>query len=863
MSAEPGRWPGDPPIRGRADVLQSVAALIRGRTERVAVLHGDGGYGKSTAALAIAAEAQRAGATVLWVSAHDRDRLEAGMRAAAGRLLPSEEALDDDWNVAAPADSAWQVLDSAEQDWLLVLDNVDDPAVLEPEEDRQDGSWLRIPSGPHGFVVVTTRVDDPGRWGPYQTFPVLALSDEDGAQMLIDRTGGYTEQLGGREHARALSARLEGFPLVLSVAAAHLRLAAEHRGDLRASGETVTFDAYRARLDDRLGAEAAACDGLTREARLVRATSELALDLLEATGRATGRRSCARPVLRLMAAMAAHPIPLDGFPAPEGEESVTGGAGTADIVDTAATLVWLGLLERSTGSAERTRLREDGAPGEPAADRSVVLHDLVRDASRASADFRTSMTAYAAALESVTGQAVDGLQAEDASTWPRWRAWAPHVAQTLHFCLHEAEVAVEHPMLGRALEAAHRAAWYAHRVGLHHRSVEQLREVVSTCGVRYGPAAVETVQAKTDLARVLRDLEEWDDALALFREVLEVHEASTGERAEIAAMTTRNRIAGVLRLSSRHSEAIDEFRRVIALLKAELNGRQDGDLFLLLLSVQHNLALALRPSSQEAETLFKEVLRHRVRLLGQDHEETLQTRNQLAVVLRDRGHLTPARDQFRAVEEGRRGLLHPDERDTHRDVLSTRNQLAGTLYRMGDHQGAVDIWTDVLARRRRVLGPNHYLTHVVMQHLGRNELDAARRDPANRAEHLAAAERRLTDLRDRLKRKYGDRTNDQVLGTGTLLARVSYERGDVDAATEQFSEVLAQQEVLLGPENLWTVETVYRRGLAHLAAGRLDEAEADLRRAYHVRTAKLAPGATDVAEARAALDQVRRRRLDG
>src|SRR6186713_216864 len=71
---------------------------------------------------------------------------------------------------------ALQVLANANQDWLLILDNADDP-------DFNYQSYF--PSGNRGAVIMTSRIYECRRYSPDATEALEGLEDEDGRILLL------------------------------------------------------------------------------------------------------------------------------------------------------------------------------------------------------------------------------------------------------------------------------------------------------------------------------------------------------------------------------------------------------------------------------------------------------------------------------------------------------------------------------------------------------------------------------------------------------------------------------------------------------------------------------------------------------
>ncbi len=146
-------WPvvlGTPPLAAvalqpRQDLQDRLAAASSSATVLVQLVAGDGGVGKSQLAAAVFRQAAQAGVQIrAWINASSRVSIISSLATLAGRLqLPEATGQDADAAAAAARD----YLAGTEQSWLLVYDDVTDPADV-------DALW---PQGAAGRLVVTTR----------------------------------------------------------------------------------------------------------------------------------------------------------------------------------------------------------------------------------------------------------------------------------------------------------------------------------------------------------------------------------------------------------------------------------------------------------------------------------------------------------------------------------------------------------------------------------------------------------------------------------------------------------------------------------------------------------------------------------
>lgn len=120
---------------GREGELAELRSLLTGEgtaavTQQVAVraIHGLGGVGKSTLALQYAHRYRESYSLVWWLGAETAESIVTGLAGLAMALCPQ-------WAGAVGPDerAAWAMLWLQEHEgWLLVFDNVEDPAVLKP-----------------------------------------------------------------------------------------------------------------------------------------------------------------------------------------------------------------------------------------------------------------------------------------------------------------------------------------------------------------------------------------------------------------------------------------------------------------------------------------------------------------------------------------------------------------------------------------------------------------------------------------------------------------------------------------------------------------------------------------------------------
>ena len=196
----------------------------------IQAVYGLGGVGKSELALHHAAACRAEYSLIWWITAEDGEQIGAGLAALAGRLCRPVATTGTTAEAAAWAVGWLQ----AHPGWLLILDNVNDPADVGPLLGELTG----------GHIVITTRRDT--GWDKIAVPVRLDVLDPGPATDLIAARTGSTDPA-GRDAAAAVAAELRYLPLALDQAAAYitqtritpaayLRRLREHPAEMYAAG---------------------------------------------------------------------------------------------------------------------------------------------------------------------------------------------------------------------------------------------------------------------------------------------------------------------------------------------------------------------------------------------------------------------------------------------------------------------------------------------------------------------------------------------------------------------------------------------------------------------------------------------------
>jgi tetratricopeptide (TPR) repeat protein len=716
-----GRRYEELPLRGRDALVDELVAARSRATERVHVLHGLGGAGKSSVALEVACRIQEADGEVWWIPATDEDRVTMGMLILARRLGLSDAEIGH----RDVADLVWQRLSDRRTPWLLVFDNADDLDVLtiDGAPFRDGTGWLRPFDSTEGMALVTSRHGQALDWGGWcHLHPVGMLSDSEGARVLMDETGPGP---GTQAEAEALSRRLGGLPLALRLAGSYLAQSRRIPDVFADSDRPRTFTEYLAVVDNEPLEVAFPSQQQVqvpdREARqMLGRTWELSLELLERRGIAS-----VRTLLQLMSCFADAPIPYEVLLVPAMlsrsrlfTTAVSGGE------------VWTALRALADTALIELPVADEPSPAGHGGVLLLRLHPLVRDASRPVGDEHRFLAAAAALVVEAANGETSGLP-EDPNRWPLWQVLVPHA-------LHLLDVVADLPgaddkTLLDAAKAAYMGARHLAARGAYAHAKAAYRDTRTVRERILGPDHQDTLNARYGVARMAAAQGDYSEAADAFHEILAARERVLGPD-HPDTLNARYGIARMAAAQGRYAEAEEVYREIllatertvgvdhpetfrarfgIARMAAEQGRFGDAEaIYRSMLNAQdaHAMASPLydRAGAEqvghlEAKTVYREVLAVEERVLGPDQPDGLTIRYAIARMAAAQGRYDEAEQAYRevyAVEENALGADHPD-------ALNTRHWIGRMLNARGRHREAENLLREVLGRRRRVLGADH------------------------------------------------------------------------------------------------------------------------------------------------------------
>ncbi|NED50959.1 tetratricopeptide repeat protein [Micromonospora aurantiaca] len=691
LAAPIGRIGGARPVRGREGLIARIeqARLDPDSEEKIWVLHGLGGVGKSATALAIARQAESTGADVWWMHAADADSLATFMATLASRLGASQEIRHR--NVA---DLVWERLRVHQRAWLLVLDGLDNPASGDGDVPPfSDGSgWVRPLAGGLGCVVITSRESRPEIWGTWcRLSEVQVLSPDVAAQVLLDHAPHLVDS---ESQARSLGATLGGLPLALQMAGDALATAAATPYELTRPRMPRTFDEYRSQIEISPGDGASAgAEPATELLDVLASTWKISLDAVSGSD-----REDAVAMLGFLSCFADAPIPVALLLQLEVIRLVLPRVGTPDDVSRhLRSLESVGLLKIEAGSSEE-------GSREPFS--LIYVHPLVRRCCRSDPRIRNDL----AWLQSQATIMIDFLVSEvlqEANDWRLWTVLEPHV-----FDISAAMVATP-GFTDIAVSIMCRLGVLAAKslqvCGAYEEAGRRLRDVESLQRVylpRHDERHLELSEAFASLARHRGNL---DGAATAYRGIYNSCIRTYGllHRKSIRVGAG---LAGVLHQQG-DAAAAGELLETILQAAQEGLGEHDRQT----LALRANIACLLYEAGARdiAEERIQQVLVDQEAVLGPRAEDTLRTRLNLAQMYRFRGAFELSADEYATAIKAF---------DAVHGVWSLRSlnariSMAGLVRDQGDSREAERLYRSVLADAERFLGPDHLVTRKAARRL--------------------------------------------------------------------------------------------------------------------------------------------------
>nr|OQO05208.1 hypothetical protein B0A51_17773 [Rachicladosporium sp. CCFEE 5018] len=654
-------------------------------------LCGLGGAGKSQLALEYAYRLRGQDPTtfVLWIHASTFARFEQNVKELVAKLrVPGRRRPDANMFVLL---QNW--LTAAEYgNWLLIIDNFDDRALLRCEHDY-DGAggssvvadfMTALSNCTRGCVVVTSRDRDTALElvDIDEIIEVGPMEAKDARILLTARLGSTSTD----DKIDQLAAALDYMPLALTQAAAYIRQRAP-RFSVAAYLETLTA------LDET------SSNLLTHGMRDLRRHPESENAIFKAWQISFDHirtlRSSAADLLALMCFFDRQAIPESAL-----HEVSPLNYGRPTIVD-------------DRFETDITMLRDYSFISVTTAVATTFdMHRLVQKAAqtwlRSEAKEEYWKSVFVDRLYDAFPR--DGLY----EYWSECEVLFPHVksAMTMNFAQRQANI-VWAAVLFRAAE-------YALQRGSPSDGLRMAEESQLVRGHTLGTqhqatlrSTALTVRADWSLGNYRAAQQNGEDLLGIMRASLgETHFYTLDATNDLAlireragnthpnTLLSKNNLAVLYAYQDKHDVAAELHREILYARQASLGADHPHTI-----SNMHNLAVSYWASERhdEAEVLFRSAFEKRREVLGEEHLNTLTSLDSLAGVLRFRGDLTEAESMARAALRSREKILGGQ----HPDVLTSKANLALILHDAGQKTEAYTLNHDCAIATCAVLGDDH------------------------------------------------------------------------------------------------------------------------------------------------------------
>jgi tetratricopeptide (TPR) repeat protein len=384
--------------------------------------------------------------------------------------------------------------------------------------------------------------------------------------------------------------------------------------------------------------------------------------------------------------------------------------------------------------------------------------------------------------------------------------------QTL--ALRETLLGKEHP---DTLASMNNLAGVLGRQGKYKDAETMDRQTLALSNKLLGKEHPYTLTSMNNLAQVLSYLGKYEEAETMHRKTLAIKEEVLGKE-HPDTLESMNNYALILSTRGKYEESEAMHRQTLALADKVFGKEHPRTL-----TNMNNLAQALSKQGKykEAEIIQRQTLALTEEVLGKEHPDTLQSMNNLAILLSAQGKYEEAETKLRRTLPLCEKVLGKE----HPHALSTRNNLADLLGKQGKYEEAEMMHRQTLAISEEVLGKEHPGTLTTMSNLA-GVL-------GNRGEYEEAETKLKRTLV--LREKVLGKEHPDTLGSRNDLASVLSSRGKYEEAEAMLWQTRALREKLLGKEHPGTLTTMNNLAHALSMQNKDEEAETICRQTLELR----------------------------
>ncbi|KAJ7315296.1 P-loop containing nucleoside triphosphate hydrolase protein, partial [Mycena albidolilacea] len=636
-----------PPSRifqGRRDILDKMHSFFTSDVgiQHIYVLYGLGGAGKTQITLKFINESSSRFSDTFFIDASTITTIDTGLKnIAVGK--GSGDSLQD----------GLQWLASRVEEWLLVLDNTDDPSI-----NLNDF----IPQCNHGNIIVTSRNPGLRVYGSHS--PVSDMEEEDAVALLL-QSAAQVAATGTMLTATEIVKALYYFPLAIVQAGSFISKSQDLDGYL------TLYTKNQARLLSEMPAQTH-----DHYARTVYTTWQMSFDRLTQPA-AMFLQYCSflhhnGISEKIFSYASRYTFPSDRPSKEDLQEPLeflshfVGPSGEWDSLQ----------FSNMTNEVQAYSLISIDAEK-----KLFSIHPLVHAWSQTTGNPEK----YLSNMGSILGMALSARPLYDIQLGSL--AICPHVELALQM---DAEIALGFK------EQYGVILWEAGKYKQYEKLLEGVLEKRKQV---LGDNHLDTLLTMGNLASTYSGLGEHQKAKELGLNVLEKQKQVLGDNHPHILLTMGN----LANIYSNLGE--DQSAKELNLTVLEKQEQVLGDNHPDTLRTMGNLASTYSDlgEHQKAKELNLTVLEKRKQVLGDNHPDTLYTMGNLASTYSDLGEHQKAKEFNLTVLEKQKQVLG----DNHPDTLRIMGNLANTYSDLGEHQKAKELKATVLEKQKQVLGDNH------------------------------------------------------------------------------------------------------------------------------------------------------------
>ncbi|KAH8728360.1 hypothetical protein GQ44DRAFT_824189 [Phaeosphaeriaceae sp. PMI808] len=753
--------------------------------QKVVVLHGLGGIGKTQLAVEFARKHYHAFSSVFWLDGESEASLKQSFASMTQRL-PQEELTADgvemlkrstiDIDVAVHECLRWLSL-ATNQHWLLIFDNVD-----RDYYDKDDVQAYNVknyfPNIDYGSILVTSRLASLQRLG---TGLKVGTVEMEQARAILESNAGRMV-----EDADVVLERLSGLPLALTQAGSYMQ-----ETNVSASTYAKHYDKTWEGLMQKQGrfpleeyGDRNVLTTWTISYEQVKKQSEEAAWLLKLWGYLDHGE------LWYELVATATKLP-EGINTPAWLLSIA--EDELEYADAVGILSRYSLVDRREDSNTHSM--------------HSVLHQwcgrLAEDKEQQHALGRIAVEIVASNVPSE----------DEPEFWRKRKRLLRHAIGVSGWLIKTNFAEEEETGVGTIQEPTYYSLGYLLAEEDRQKAEKMYQQALQGYEKAWGLEHISTLNTVNDLGNLYADLGRLDEAEKMYQRALQGCEKAWGPE-HTSTLNTINNLGSLYKNLGRLNEAEKMYQRA-------LQGKEKawGLEHTSTLDTVNNLGILYKNLGRldEAEKMYQRALQGKEKAWGLEHTLTLDTVNNLGSLYTDLGRLDEAEKMYQRALQGYEKAWGLE----HTSTLSTVNNL-GILYKnLGRLDEAEKMYQRALQGKEKAWGLEHTSTLDTVNNLGNLYADLGR---LNEAEKMY---QRALQGKEKAWGLEHTSTLDTVNNLGILYADL----GRLNEAEKMYQRALQGKEKAWGLEHTLTLDTVNNLGNLYADLGRLNEAEKMYQRA--------------------------------